>query len=655
MKKVTLILSFTILGFTTLLAQTPTKLTGTIIGTKETFDYNLNACSSTVNTIQNAFDGDLNTIFAACERSGGWVGLDLGEKHIITKVAYCPRVSQSERMKLGVFEGANLPDFGDAIPLIIISDSPAQNVLTAQTVNCSKGFRYVRYIGPNDVKCNLSELEFWGFKGEGNNSKLPQVTNLPSVIIHTTNAQDIVDKELYLKGIVSVISENGSKIYSDSLEIKGRGNASWSFPKKPYRIKLFKKASLLGLPAVEKSWTLINNYGDKTLMRNLLAFDLSKRLEIPYTPAGKPVDVFLNGEYKGNYQLCDQIEVATNRIEVEKMKTTDVAGSQLSGGYLLEMDAYANQETSWFTSGTKGIPVTIKYPKDDEIVYAQSQYIKSHFNLMEKTVYTSDFRNLITGYRKYIDTGTFLRHFLVGEMSGNTDTYWSTYMYKMRDNDKFYFGPVWDFDIAYDNDYRTYPINNNSNWIYASTGSAANGVRDLVNRLFLDSELMNELKDIYAYYRNKGIISEESLLAVIDNYATEINQSQSLNFKRWDILNTKVHMNPVVRGTYNAEVENIKKYVRNRIKWMDNKLSYVPNALNEFHSSKAYLWSEKSSLHIEGLLERSTIKIFDLRGLLVHEIQNTEQSVTAAVNSGIYLVQIIQQIGEIQILKCIVE
>ncbi len=655
MKKFPILLVLTFFCFTQLYTQNSIKLSGKTIGSSESFNYDLNRCSSTVNTIKNAFDGDLNSIFATCQPSGGWVGLDLGEKHIITKVAYCPRSFQPAAMRLGVFEGANNPDFGDAIPIHIINVLPTQAVLNEQNINCSKGFRYIRYVSPSNQRCNFTELEFWGFKGEGNQSQLSQITNIPSIIIHTTNAQDIVDRENYVKGIVSVISENGTKIYTDSLEIKGRGNFSWNFPKKPYRMKLFKKASLLGLPAVEKSWTLINNYGDKTLMRNLLAFDISKRLQIPYTPAGKPVDVFLNGEYKGTYQLCDQIEVATNRVEVEKMKTTDVSGSQLSGGYLVEMDAYANQETSWFTSGTNGIPVTIKYPKDDEIVYAQSQYIKSHFNLMEKTVYTSDFRNLITGYRKYIDTGTFLRHFLVGEISGNTDTYWSTYIYKMRDNDKFYFGPVWDFDIAFENDYRTYPINNNSNWIYASTGSTANGVRDLVSRLFLDSQLMTELKDTYAYYRNKGIISEESLIGVIDNYAAEIDQSQNLNFKRWDILNTKVHMNPVARGTYTKEVDNVKNYVRNRIKWMDNKLSYVPNAVNEILSSNIYLWSENNSLHIEGISERCSIKIFDLRGQAVVEIQNTEQSLTTNLNSGIYLVQIIQQTGEIQTLKCVVQ
>ncbi|MDD4385497.1 MAG: CotH kinase family protein, partial [Bacteroidales bacterium] len=529
----------------------------------------------------------------------------------------------------------------------------AQNELTSNDVSCSKGFRYVRYIGPNDVKCNLSELEFYGYQGEGNNSQLSQITNLASVIIHTKNAEDIVSRDYYLKGIVSVISENGTNIYTDSLEIKGRGNASWSFPKKPYRMKLYNKASLLGFPAVEKSWTLINNYGDKTLMRNLLAFDLSERLEISYTPAGKPVDVFLNGEYKGTYQLCDQMEVATGRVEVEIMSASDVTLPNLSGGYMLEMDAYAYEETSWFTSARNHIPVTIKYPKDDNIVLAQSNFIKSHFDLMESAAYSSAYTNATTGYRKYLDVPSFLRHFLVGEISGNTDTYWSTYMYKKRNNDLFYFGPVWDFDIAYENDVRTYPINSKPDWIYLS-GSTANGVRDLVNRLFTDPALVNQLKSTYAYYRDNGIITKESLLGVVNDYALEMNQSQSLNFMRWDILNTIVHQNPVALGSYAAEVEHVKNYISARIDWMDNRLAYVPNADNNVFLPEVFMWSGVNTLHLEGITGEVFIRIYDLAGRVIAAKQLTDSHYSITINPGIYIVNISDKTGKSFSLKGLV-
>ena len=631
-----------------------------IIGTAISVDYDNNNPSTTVNTIANVFDGNLDTYFATYQRSGTWAGLDLGEKHVITKVIYCPRKDWPQRLLLGVFEGANQADFGDAIPLCLITETPPDNKMTERAVGCSRGFRYVRYVGPNDVRCNIAELEFYGYPGNGDDSQLYQTTNLPDVIIHTANARDITDKEAYLKGVVSVISENGTNIYTDSLDIRGRGNASWNFPKKPYRMKLYNKVNLLHLPANERNWTLINNYGDKTLMRNLLAFDLSRRFEMPYTPAGVPVNVYLNGEYKGCYQLCDRIEVATNRVEVQKMADSDVGFPNLSGGYLVEIDAYAG--VSWFQS-QKGVPVRIRYPKSDEIVTAQSYYIRSHFNLMEASVYSSDFRNPTTGYRKYLDAETFLRHFLVGEISGNTDTYWSTYMYKRRNNDKFYVGPVWDFDIAFDNDNRTYPINNNPNWIYASTGSAAGSVRDMINRLFTDSELLNQLKSIYAYYRNQQIITEEALIAVIDNYANELDASQKLNFTRWSIMNTLVHQNPAIHGSYAAEVNNVKKFISGRIKWMDRKLEYsyssgitgvTPEIDDEHHFADATIKAYAGNIRIEGVDSAMLVEVFDVSGNRLFS-KTIHSDTSIPFREGIYIVRLSNGNGMVSVVKCSLE
>lgn len=639
MKKNILFLLLLFISIHQLKSESSTKLTGTQIASNEFYDYTTNTCTTSTQILNNAFDGSLTTVFATCATTGGWVGLDLGEPHIITSISYCPRSTQAGRMVLGVFEGANKPDFGDAIPLYLIPTAPNQNVLTSQTINCSKGFRYIRYIGPASAKCNVSEIEFYGYKGVGDNTIIPKTTNLPSVIIHTTNAQDIVDKETYLKGIVSVINESGSNMYTDSLEIKGRGNVSWDFPKKPYRMKLFTKASLLGLPAKEKNWTLINNYGDKTLMRNLLAFNISKNLDIPYTPAGVPVDVFLNGEYKGTYQLCDQIEVTTERIVVEKIKTTDIVAPEITGGYLLEMDAYANEEISWFTSVRNKIPVTIKYPKDDEIVPAQGAYIKSHFETMEAAVFATNYTDNTNGFRKYIDLETFLRHFIVGELSGNTDTYWSTYMYKKRNDLKFYFGPVWDFDIAFENDYRTYPINSLSDWVYATKGSAANGVKSMVNRIFSDPQVIAQLKSLYASYRNSGKLSEASLLQVADDYAAKMNQSQKLNFTKWNILNSRVHMNPQALGTYAAEVNSVKTYISNRIKWMDNKLNYIPSGTNKNITPTIYCSSENGILRVSGVDETMNIQLVDLTGIIRYNQKATE-GISFELQTGIYMLRV---------------
>ena len=253
------------------------SLDGKIIGSQWSVDYdNNNAKSERVNTKGNVFDGDFNTYFASYDRSGTWVGLDLGEKYVINKIGYSPRLSHQNRVRLAVIEGANNADFSDAIPIHVIKEAGIEKEMNYAEINCSRGFRYVRYVTPNDVRCNLAELAFYGEKGEGDDSQFYQITNLPTVVINTKGAQEVTSKEEELSSVVYIVSEEGKKLLAtEKTGVRGRGNASWNFPKKPYRLKFDEKQQLLDAPAKAKKWTLINNYGDKTLMRNILAFELS--------------------------------------------------------------------------------------------------------------------------------------------------------------------------------------------------------------------------------------------------------------------------------------------------------------------------------------------------------------------------------------------
>ncbi|MBO4850205.1 MAG: CotH kinase family protein [Prevotella sp.] len=548
------------------------KLTGTVIGTTETVDYATSRKTTTVNTREMAFDGDLNTFFASWERSYTWTGLDLGSKHVITKVGWSPRNDgQGEgRVVLGVFEGANREDFMDALPLYIIKEKGTIGVISHAEVNCSAGFRYVRYVGPSDARCNIAELEFYGHPGEGDNSRLSRLTNLPLVSIHTLDGRIPFDKKTEISSLISIISDDGVDVLSMPGGVRERGNYSRTFPKKPYRIKFDKKQHVLDAPAKAKKWTLINNYGDKTLMRNLLAFELSRRMGMPYTPYGRAVDVLLNGEYKGCYQLCDQVCVGKNRVEITEMTPRDVSGIALTGGYFFEIDAYADQEMKWFQS-SQGNPVTIKSPDEDSITTVQFNYIKNYFNKMESQ------------WKNYLDLNTFLRHFLVGELSGNTDTYWSVFMYKERDDDVTYTGPVWDFDLAFDNDNRTFPVNSKSDYIYRSGGSCTGRMRNFVDRIVIsDASARARLVEIWDEARQAGL-NKESLIAYIDSMEVELAQSQELNFLRWPIMQTRVHQNPRTWGTYAKEVQNVRRFMGERMDWMDKRLGYtfIPNAIAE--------------------------------------------------------------------------
>lgn len=601
-----------------------------------------------------AFDNNLDTYFKSDGTFGNWLGLDLGSPHIITSVDfYCRRDNKPEeyaaRLELGIFEGANSPDFGDAIALAIISSPPVTGKNTIN-ISTSKGFRYVRFLFPSEDKPSgnglskyMGELKFFGYQGIGNSTKLPTLTNLPTVNIHTVNAENITSKEVYIKGIVSFVYDDGTKFYTDSLQIRGRGNNSWTHPKKPYRMKLFNSVKLMGLPAKGKNWTLINNYGDKTLMRNILAFDFARRLEMTYVSPAIAVDVVLNGDYKGCYQLCDHIDVRKNRVDVEEMTPFD-----LTGGYLIEIDAYASGEPKRFTSSQYKIPVSIKYPDDDEITPAQETYIAAHFNKLTNSVSASNYKDPYNGYQKYIDMESFLRHFLVSEFSGNTDSYWSVRMAKKKDDDKFYVGPVWDFDLAFENDWRTYPImqstqDRGNEWMSMWNGgtSAAGNTKDMLRRMFTDATVTQKLQALYANYRDKNYISKIVMESVADSCENLLMNSQSLNFKRWPIMLSKVHENPVIYGSYTAEVDNVRNFINQRIDWLDTKLSYIPNnsAFNSPLNIDVSIRSNNNIMYISNFSENSIVTIVDLLGV-VYLNDRYDSNVEVSLKSGIYIVSI---------------
>lgn len=551
------------------------SLPGAIIGTKYSVDYgNGDAQSTTVNTKANVFDRKFNTYFASYDRSMTWVGLDLGEKHVITKIGYAPRSGQAERVKLAVIEGANRHDFEDAVPIYLIPEAGTPGQMNYATVNCSRGFRYVRYVSPNDERCNLAELAFYGTKGEGDDSQFFQVTNLPTVVIRTDKATEVTSKEYEISSTVYVISDGGKKVHiGEKTGIRGRGNASWGFAQKPYRIKFDKKAKLLDAPAEAKKWTLLSPYGDKSMMRNILAFEISRRVGAKYTPYCQPVDVIFNGEYRGCYQLCDQIDVREGRVDITEMKPEDNTGDALTGGYLIEIDAYAGKEKCYFWSN-KGIPVTIKSPDDEKITAQQKKYIEEYFNNVFNKVFSDHFIHEEWGYYPHFDIDSFLKHFIIGELSGNTDTYWSVYMYKERGDQKLYTGPVWDFDIAFDNDKRTHnELNNPSGFLYSSgTASFAGGdnMQQFVTRIVrMDPVAKARLKEMWNDLRDSGVITPESLVQYVNDTEQYLDQSQKLQYTRWNNLNFNVNENYQHLGSYPAEVDVVRKFINRRVTDLD--------------------------------------------------------------------------------------
>lgn len=616
------------------------KLTGNIIGTELSADYdNYGQSTTTANTKDMAFDGNYDTFFASFERSRTWVGLDLGTPHVVTSVGWSPRLDHEYRVKLGMFEGANQADFSDAIPLYIIPDDGIERTMQYARVDCSRGVRYVRYVGPNDMRCNIAELSFYGHEGVGDDSHLVQLTNLPTVVVNIKDGAEVVEKKTQLDCIVSIISKDGTDILTDSATIRGRGNYSWEQPKKPYRIKFNKKHHVVDSPAKDKKWTLINNYGDKTLMRNVIAFEISRQMGMTYTPYCQPVDVVVNGEYRGCYQLSDQVEVGKNRVDIEKMEPTDIEGDALTGGYFVEVDAHAYEEASWFNSD-RGNPVTIKHPDEDDITTEQYDYISQYFQTMEDALFSSRLFYSDNGYRRYLDLDSFLRHFLTCETAGNTDTYWSLFMSKQRGEEQFRVGPCWDLDLSFNNDNRTFPICDHDDFVTMYyTDSYAGNMHDFVSRIIqTDTLAQRRMSQLWSEARDRGLTAEH-LCQMADSMATELQQSQDLNFKRWDIMNEYVHQNPQLPGSYEGEVEVIKDYINERIPWMDNKVGYtVGSSVASISHQDGMVYANGESVMLYGYAEGTPYRILSIDGRQMASGRILRWGHSVALARGIYII-----------------
>ena len=530
------------------------KLTGKIISSDENSKL-----------LNNAFDGNFKTFFKSEKESNCYIGLDLSTTYLISKIGWSQNESDKSNYLLGIFEGSNEDTFLDSYPLYMITSEFPINTINYITINTTKTFRYVRYIGPDKKYCIISNLEFYGTKADlvedSKIKNLYQPTKLPLFVINTAKRKEPAEDKKFVKGYIYTI-DKGLIDNSIGCQIKLRGNSSIKRDKKPYRVKLNEKRSIFNSDMRASNWLLIANYADKTLIRDELAYNISRAMEMAYTIDCWTIELIFNGNYKGTYELCEQIDTKKNKLNIVEMKNTYIKEPEISGGYLLEVDGYAYLETSMFIS-EKGVPITVQYPEEDEILLIQRNYIKDKFNELEREVYGYNITN--------IDNVSFIKYFLIGELTGNPDSYWSVNIYKNFSDPKFYFGPVWDFDSAFDNDYRVYPINSKEDFLF-NYGLSAGTMVKFVSKILKKDIITEGLKTYWESIR-KEKITKDKLFKMIDDKIIQINESQRLNFIRWDILNKKVAYNPVAMGSYENEIKYMKNYLEKRIEWLDNYFS----------------------------------------------------------------------------------
>ena len=527
-----------------------------------------------------AFDGDVNTYYSTSASEMQWVGLDLGEPYVITRVGYTPAPGSqgADRMLLSLFEGANSPDFMDAMPLYLISDKPANGTASTSDVSVSRGFRYVRYVGSSGSYCNIAELQFYGHAGEGDDSHFYQITNLPTLSIHVKDNITPVNRGEDFESQSVLIYEGGTLTQEYPILFRVRGNYSASHENKAFRVKFndgkshhMMKGGRNESPAKAKKWVLINSYRDKTLMRNPVAWAMSKRAEKEWTPWSQIVDLVVNGDYRGTYTLADHVDLDKDRIDITEMSETDVDEETITGGYYVEVDNNATREPRYFWS-SYGNPISIHEPDDDVIQDVQFQYIQDTWNDMENTVFGPEYTDEENGLRSVLDMESFLRWFLASEFNGNTDMICQVFMFKERGDDHFYTGPVWDADLALENDQTTYPANERYDWTYKVRQTGNWG--QFVSRVLSDPTVFSQLEELWANLRKNGAFNPEDVAADVDSLREEVRASATLNFIRWPYLNQWISLNPVVPGSWEKEVDRVRDFVRDRVEWMDYMLSY---------------------------------------------------------------------------------
>ena len=431
-----------------------------------------------------------------------------------------------------------------------------------------------------NLKIILSTLLFIAAASPALAQQYKQLTDVPTVYIETENGQNITSKEEYIMCTFTMV-DGDNTLRLENTQIRGRGNSSWwNSDKKPYRVKFDKKQTLLGEDfAKAKSWTLLANHGDKTMIRNALTYQLGRFIGMKFCPAAKFIDLYLNGKYRGTYQISDQVQVHKKRVEVDE-----------DNGWLLEVANEYSKEDPYITSTRYGIMYNIKNPDDELLTMDKRIAIGQWLEAFEKAVASNDYKDPEKGYRAYIDETDFINWYVGAELTGNIDALFSIYMYKEADEQKMHFGPLWDLDLGYDNSSEKSLLRQ----MEAYLGLANRPFEKILQRLWQDPWFAKACTDRMNQLVEAGL--EQHLLTHIDSLRGAIWQSQVENAKIWP-LNKKVYdwAKNSYHNDYDSYITELKAFVTTHIPYLQQafaqKLSatgITPAKTTEKNSSTLY-------------------------------------------------------------------
>jgi hypothetical protein len=492
-------------------------------------------------------------------------------------------------------------------------------------------------------------------------------SNLPIVVLDTYNV-DIPD-EPKIDGTMGIIfnGDNQMNYLSDpynefygQIAIEKRGSSSNSFPMKSYGLEtrgpdsVNYNVSLFDWPS-DNDWILYAPYTDKSLIRNVLTYDLGRQMG-QYAPRTKLCEVILNGSYIGVYVLMERIKINPGRVNVDQLNYTDTLNNELTGGYIIKVDKTTSGGViAWTSPYTAQAPSTgpmyyqMHDPELDALHPDQFNYIKTYVNNWETALKGVNFANPQIGFRAFSDELSFIDFFIVNELSKNVDGYRiSTFLHKKRvsEGGKIHAGPLWDFNLGWGNanycqggQTTGWEINFNS----VCQGNGPNMNPFWLNRMLQDPVFANNLKCRWSYLRT-NILSDEHLMNYIDSLGTILEEPAQRNYDRWPILGVYVWPNNFIGNTYQEELTYMKNWILARAAWMDanmfgtcasmsvdspnSELKIIPNPTQDF-------------VTISGMSSDTNLELRDFSGKIIRIIPINHSNTTIDLSdlaNGIYFI-----------------
>lgn len=432
-------------------------------------------------------------------------------------------------------------------------------------------------------------------------------TNLPILFIDTRNEQGTttaIHKDYRVAVHMKIINNASGLNYGDTLAhqdqtvdydgwvaIKYRGFSSfYESAKKPYGFRTLetadvdgkkKKVKLLDMPE-DNNWVLLAPYHDRSLIRDVLMFQLA-RPYFEFTPKAKFCELVLDGTYYGVYILCEKATSGKNRLNLEDPGDS---GDELTGDYLVEIDR-DNEPHYVLKHKMNGNEVFMKYefPEYEDMVTdhpAQMEYIQKRMDAMEDALYGNKFTSAEVGYRKFIDAVSFIDYQLSTEFALNPDGYrLSTNLYKRRDSvDPRFKTTLWDFNLSFGNS--TYAVLIQNSWMYQRGKLLGLIGKQPVpfwwERLTEDKEYLRSMKDRWAEYRLNSY-TDQHITALIDSLVSELNAEGACerNYQAWPTWNMQINLAANNATNYPDEIAFLRQWIKDRVAWIDSRLGFDPN------------------------------------------------------------------------------